>query len=521
MPYAQQHYPFENKEYFEQNFPANFIAEGLDQTRGWFYTLVVLGAALFDKPPAKNVIVNGLILAEDGQKMSKRKKNYPDPTLILNKYGADALRLFLLSSPVVRGEDLKFSEAAVKDTLRKVMLPIWNSYSFFITYANVDNWEPKNGDIPTNLSNPLDRWILSSLTQMIEEVTEEMDHYRLQKAAIRFEQFVDDLTNWYIRRSRRRFWKSQNDNDKNEAYQTLYYVLLTFTKTAAPFIPFITESIYQNLRTNDMPKSVHLTDFPVASQAIRDVRLETQMDYTMRAVSLGRFLRTQHSLKVRQPLAKAIIVITDTNVIDMLKETSPIIAEELNVKEVVFQTNEADLVTRSAKANFKALGPKLGKEMKDAATQIATFDDCTIASILKGEAKKITLSSGNSIDITEEFLIIQRTEKEGLTVATEEGITIALDTELTNELEQEGFARELVSKLQNARKEMDLQVTDRIELSCVLPQEFEDAVVTFNDYICNETLCTSLVVNGEDKGYTYKEVTQINGVDCTLNLKKH
>ena len=277
MPYAQQHYPFENKRHFEENFPADFIAEGLDQTRGWFYTLVVLATALFDRPPFKNVVVNGLVLAENGQKMSKRLRNYPDPMVVVNTYGADAVRLFMLGSQVVRAEDLKFSEAGVKEVLRGIMIPMWNALAFFTTYANVDHYNPGRGEVkpPAHASNVLDRWILSSASQMVEEIRGELDAYNLQKAANRFSRFIDDLTNWYIRRSRRRFWKSSDDADKQEAYATLHYVLLTFAKTAAPFIPFTTEAIYRALRTEEMPESVHLCDYPEPADC-RDEYLERQ-----------------------------------------------------------------------------------------------------------------------------------------------------------------------------------------------------------------------------------------------------
>ncbi len=517
MPYAQQHYPFENKERFEGNFPANFIAEGLDQTRGWFYTLTVLAAALFDKPAFENVVVNGLILAEDGQKMSKRKKNYPDPMYIIDHYGADALRLFMLGSQVVRAEDLKFTETGVKDVLRSVMLPIWNSYSFFVTYANVDNWQPEPGPAcgPENPKNPLDRWILSSLSQMVEEIGQEMDGYNLQKAANRFEKFVEDLTNWYIRRSRRRFWKSQNDDDKSEAYQTLHYALITFAQTAAPFIPFTTEAIYQNLRTAEMPESVHLCDFPTPELERRDVYLEKQMESTMTAVTLGRFLRTQHSLKVRQPLGKAIIVVYDDEVRQMLSETSDIISEELNVKEIVFRSNEEELVTRTVKANFKALGPRLGKEMKDAAAKISQLTESEISQVLEGGSVNIVLSSGTELDLTAEDLVVQRQEKAGMTVATESGVTLALDTALSQELIDEGFAREFISKIQNIRKDSGFEVSDRIEIFCKVPADRQQAIKTFSDYICKETLAVSLEFSDQDG-----EIININDSDCSITIGK-
>lgn len=517
MPYAQKHYPFENKEHFEATFPANFIAEGLDQTRGWFYTLVVLGAALFDKPAFKNVIVNGLVLAEDGQKMSKRKKNYPDPTYIIETYGADALRLFLLGSQVVRAEDLKFSEDGIKDVMRSVILPIWNSYSFFVTYARVDKWEPAKGEAnpPARPVHPLDRWILSSLFEMVDEIRESMDNYNLQKAANRFEKFVEDLTNWYIRRSRRRFWKSQNDNDKEEAYQTLHYVLLTFAKAAAPFIPFITEEIYRNLRTAEMPESVHLCSFPKGDKTRRDEYLEKQMDCTMTAVSLGRFLRTQHSMKVRQPLSKAIIV-ANPEVSKMLRETCDIISEELNVKEILFQADEEKLVTYKVKANFKTLGPKLGKTMKDVANSIAAFDSKQVKAIIDGGTVSVALTAGEAFEVSADDVIIQREEKEGMTVATEAGITVALDTVLDEALKGEGFAREFVSRIQNMRKEMGLEVSDRIEINYSVPQDYLGAMKVHGDYISNETLTVILKENKPENAIK----TDVNGFECFISVKK-
>ena len=516
MPYAQQHYPFENKEHFEANFPANFIAEGLDQTRGWFYTLVVLGAALFNKPPFEHVIVNGLILASDGRKMSKRLKNYPDPMDVVNKYGADALRLFMLGSQVVRAEDLKFSEEGIKEVLRNVMIPMWNAYSFFVTYANVDGYEPKDGVVarPQNLANALDRWIISSCTQMVEELREELDNYNLQKAANRFERFVDDLTNWYIRRSRRRFWKSTDDGDKQEAYATLHYVLIEFCKAAAPFIPFTTEAIYSNLRTANMPESVHCCDYPVADAACRDEALERQMELTMTAVKLGRFLRTQHNLKVRQPLSRAVLLAPDAAGAELLKGTLDIIGEELNVKSIEFGADEDALVTRSAKANFKVMGKKLGKNMKEAAAMVEKLDSATIGQIINGNAYTLTLADGTEFALSAEDLIVQRSEKAGLVVASESGVTIALETALTPELEAEGLAREIVSKVQNLRKENGLEVTDRIKLAIAGDADVVAAANTHAEYIKNEVLALELAV-AEGCG----EV-DLNGHQAALSLSK-
>lgn len=519
MPYAQKHYPFENKKYFEKNFPADFIAEGLDQTRGWFYTLVVLGSALFDKPAFNNVVVNGLVLAEDGQKMSKRKKNYTDPNYILSNYGADALRLFILGSPVVRGEDLRFSENTIREIIRSVMLPIWNAYSFFVTYACVDHWSPSNDNPcpPDHPQHPLDRWILSSLSEMVEEIRDHMDNYYIQKAANRFEKFIEDLTNWYIRRSRRRFWKSQNDIDKEEAYKTLHYVLLTFCQTAAPFIPFITEAIYRNLRTERMPESVHLCDFPEPDKKRRDECLEKQMENTMAAVSLGRHLRTEHSLRVRQPLKKVIIVTEDPSIQELLTKTSDIIAEELNVKQVLFQSDEAELVTRTAKANFKVLGPRLGKDMKEAASLISKFDQDTISSLIRGSGIKLKLSSGEEIAVSAEDVIIQREEKQGLTVASDGNITVAIDTVIDKNLKEEGFAREFVSRIQNLRKELELEVSDRIRIYYSPSDAIASSIKNFSNYICNETLAVKLE---ENKVAENASQADINGEICRLRIEK-
>ncbi len=515
MPYAQEHYPFENKERFEKNFPADFIAEGLDQTRGWFYTLMVLGTCLFDKSPYRNVVVNGLILAEDGQKMSKRKKNYPDPNEVIDRCGADALRLFMLGSQVVRAEDLKFSEAGVKEILRGVMIPMWNALSFFTTYANVDGYDPGCGEVkaPAAPANVLDRWILSSASQMVGEIRFEMDNYNLQKAATRFSKFIDDLTNWYIRRSRRRFWKSDSDADKREAYQTLHYVLLLFAKTAAPFIPFTTEAIYQALRTPGMPESVHLCDYPEPDDC-RDEYLEKQMALTMLAVSQGRFLRTANNLKVRQPLARAILALGSAEEKEMVAKTSQIIADELNVKSVDFCDDEEQLVKRSCKANFKALGARLGKEMKSAAARIAQLSGAEISAILSGKPLVITLSDNSTAEISASDLIINREERPGLVASSENGVTIALETTLTPALEAEGMAREMVSKLQNLRKEMKFDVTDRINVVYNAPENAAAAFAEYSNYISGEVLAASFAPGA---GAT---AVDINGTTVSVTISK-
>jgi isoleucyl-tRNA synthetase len=494
MPYAQHHYPFANREKLEEVFPADFIAEGLDQTRGWFYTLMLISTMLFDKPAFKNVVVNGLVLAEDGRKMSKRLQNYPDPRTVIDSYGADALRLCLLASPVVRGEDLRFSETAVREVMRTVLIPLWNAHCFFVTYARVDAWVPPAGQAapPATPTNVLDSWVLSRLSATVADLRDALDSYDLQRGALRFTGFLDDLTNWYIRRSRRRFWKSANDGDKNDAYATLHYTLVTLCQLAAPFTPFITETIYRNLRTEAMPASVHLCDYPEPQAGFLDQALNERMRRTMSAVSLGRFLRTQASLKIRQPLAAAVLVSAQAAVRADLEQMASVIAEELNVKAVQVQADEESLVSLSAKPNLKRLGPILGARMKLAMPAIAALSSADIGRLRAGAAVELTLSDGSSLSLCEDDVLVQRTEKEGLSVANEGDITVALDTRLNATLIQEGTAREVVSKLQNLRKEQRFEVTDRIHVRYDAPAALAQAIEAESAYICAETLALSL-----------------------------
>jgi len=488
MPYAQVHYPFENKEWFEANFPANFIAEGLDQTRGWFYTLTILAAALFDGPAFQNVIVNGLILAEDGKKMSKSLRNFTDPLEIINEYSADAMRLYLMNSPAVKAESLRFSDDGVRDVLKGIIIPLWNAYSFFVTYANIDGCTITSA--PVSPDNPLDKWMLSETEKLVANATEQLDAYDLQRTIDPIVAFIDSLNNWYIRRSRRRFWKSENDGDKDQAYQTLWHALITLTKVAAPFIPFVTEEIYGNLKTADMAESVHLADWPVADESRRDSELERKMELTQQAVSMGRALRTQHKLKTRQPLKALHLVTRDKAEKTILYEMSEIIAEELNVKEVIFRENEEDLVEYSAKANFKVLGRELGKDMKVAAARIEQLSVSEITSLMEGAVLSIEFDGQDktSLDLNADSIVVQRTEKEGLKVLNEGSLTVALDPEITEELLKEGIVRDIVRAVQNLRKDTDLDVTDRINLTLFGSDAVKDALEDFEDYLMQETL---------------------------------
>ena len=488
MPYAQVHYPFENKEWFEKNFPAKFICEGLDQTRGWFYTLTILAASLFDSPAFENVVVNGLVLAADGKKMSKSLRNFTDPMEVINNFGADALRLFLMNSAVVRAEGLKYSDDGVKDVLKSIIIPLWNSYSFFVTYANIDQAKPS--EAPVNPENPLDRWILSESSHLVEAVTEQLDAYDIQKAIEPIINFIDLLNNWYIRRSRRRFWKSENDGDKMQAYGTLWSALMTLVKVASPFIPFVTEEIYRNLKTDDMPESIHLCDYPVADEDVRDRILERKMELTQQAVSMGRALRSMHNLKTRQPLKALHLVTRDVEEKKILKEMAEIIEEELNVKDVIFRDNEEDLVEYSVKANFRVLGKQLGKDMKAAAAKIAELSSGEIISLMDGNTLTVDFegTQHSSVEITQESVVINRSEKENLKVLNEGALTVALDPEITDELYKEGVVRDVVRSIQNLRKESGLEVTDRIRIYLAGSEKVKEAVEAFEDHMLQETL---------------------------------
>jgi isoleucyl-tRNA synthetase len=516
MPYAQVHYPFENKEWFEAHFPADFIAEGLDQTRGWFYTLTILAAALFDTPAFQHVIVNGLVLAADGKKMSKSLRNYTDPMEVINQFGADALRLFLMNSAVVKAEGLKYTDEGVREVLKSIIIPLWNSYSFFVTYANIDKVRPDAP--PVNPSNPLDKWILSEVARLVEDVSDQLDAYDVQRAIEPIVRFIDLLNNWYIRRSRRRFWKSENDGDKNDAYRTLYTALMTLIRVAAPTIPYITEEIYRNLKPEGMPESVHLTGFPERGRLPRDRALEKKMDLTQQAVSMGRALRNLHNLKIRQPLKSLYIVTLSKEDKAVLVEMEEIIREELNVKEILFRDNEEDLVEYTCKANFKILGKVLGKDMKTAAARIEELSTREIQSLLAGAVLSVEFAGEEhtSVDIDAGSVVIQRNERENLKVLNEGSLTLAIDPSISEDLYQEGMIRDIVRQVQNLRKESGLQVTDRIALSLHGSERVREAVEGFEEYLMQETLTVKWQWDKTDGAI----IIDCGDESCSIALKK-
>ncbi len=519
MPYAQGHYPFENKDKFERHFPADFIAEGLDQTRGWFYTLTVLAAALFDQPAFKACVVNGLVLAADGKKMSKSLRNYTDPNEVMNKFGADALRIFLMNSAVTRADDLCFTDEGVREVLKGIIIPLWNAYGFFVTYANIDGWPEKfaacsgasaaeTADADRKIAeagglgaagtapggsgaNQLDRWILSVCEAMLEKVTAALDAYDMQGAITPIIDFIDLLNNWYIRRSRRRFWRSEGDADKAAAYATLYRVLRRLALALAPIAPFITEEIWRNLRREGDPESVHLADWPVAESALRDPELERKMAWARRAVSMGRALRVQHDVKIRQPLRAVHLVTKDPAERAVLGEMVDLLREELNVKDVIFREDEEELVEYACKANFRVLGKELGKDMKATAEAIERLPGRDIARILAGERVVIAVAD-RKVELTPEKVEVRRSEKAGLKVQNEGSLTVALDTAIDRSLLEEGWIRDLVRGVQTLRKESGLEVTDRIRLVVAGDDELKAALAAHRDFVARETLAAEL-----------------------------
>lgn len=513
MPYAQMHYPFENKELFNKTYPADFIGEGLDQTRGWFYTLTILSTILFDKPAFKNVIVNGIILAEDGSKMSKRLKNYPDPMSVVYKYGADAIRLYMLNSPAVKAEDLCFSEAGVELILRQVLIPLWNAYTFFVTYARIYQWMPD-----TSKSTPkavLDRWMISLTQKLIKDVEEGMDDYDLSRAVEPFVEFVDQLTNWYIRRSRRRFWSDADTPDRREAFQTLYYVLVELSKIAAPFVPFISEAIFHNLRTEKMPESIHLCQFPEYHAQARDEELEEEMSVVQKVVSLGHALRKEHKLKVRQPLPKVYIASSNPNFFEFLKREQHLVAEELNVKSLEFTEEEDKFVILKAKPNFRSLGKKVGKQMKAVQEAIEKLTQEQLSSLMKSNTLKLSVGEEEFV-FTSDDIQVNREVRQGMIAANEGEITIVLDTSLNEELLIEGLAREFVNKVNTMRREQGFEISDRIYVKLETTQRMQKAIEEYNEYIANEVLVLSIDFEKIEKG----EEWDLNGEYAKIQIRR-
>ena len=519
MPFAQYHYPFENKELFEKkSFPADFICEGIDQTRGWFYTLHAIATMLFDNVAYRNIMVNELILDKQGQKMSKSRGNTVDPFQLFKKYGADATRWYLITnSPPWR--PTLFDEEALGETQRKFFGTLLNTYSFFALYANIDKFTFTEELISYEKRPEIDRWIISKLNSLVEEYTRLMDRYDVTKAARAISAFtIDHLSNWYVRRSRRRFWKSEMNANKLSAYQTLYEVLVTITKLLSPFAPFLAEEVYSNLNSvteKELRESVHLALIPEVTY--KDVELEERMEIAQKIVYLTRAMRAKANLKVRQPLKK-IMVVVDKSKRDALSYMREVILDEVNIKELIVLDDDSEIVNKSAKANFKSIGPKFGKKVKTVAESIKLFTKEQIAKIESGNKVELNVD-GEELSISPEDVEVVSSEIKGWVVESEEGVTVAIDTELSDELISEGLAREFVNRIQNMRKDAGFDVTDRIKIVFSGSKKLIDAINSFSSYVSNETLAEKLVA-GENSNGGIQQDWKIGEFDCSIGIEK-
>ena len=512
MPYGQQHYPFENSKDFMEGFPADFIAEGLDQTRGWFYTLTVLSVALFDSVAFKNCITTGMILAEDGRKMSKSLKNYPDPEELLNNYGGDSLRAYLINSPVVRGEPLKFSEEGVKLVTRNVILPLWNSFSFFSNYANADNISKEDLDqaAPVEERTLMDQWIISSLQSLIKTVNEKMENYYLYEVIPPLIDFIDELTNWYVRTNRKRFWKEKdsNDIDKLNAFKTLHEVLLEFSKTMAPVLPFICEEIYQGL-TNEENKSIHLENYPEADSKIINEELEEQIQIAKDIIRTARNIRLNLNLPNKQPLKTLSVITNNELLIKNIEVVKGIILDELNIKTIEYVKSVDKWYKFECKPNFAVLGPKLGSEIASFTKYLQSLNQSKIKEIIN--EGKLKYENFDILLSEIELRLVKENTADSHEIVDE--FSINLDTDISDELYFERISREIVSIVQNQRKEMKFDITDRIQLEIVTDDTRAiKSAELFKDYISKETLATEFKVSnlqGSDDLLDFKLNTNI------------
>ena len=519
MPFAQFHYPFENKEWFEQKaFPADFICEGIDQTRGWFYTLHAIATMLFDNVAYKNLIVNELILDKNGMKMSKSRGNSVDPFELFEKYGADATRWYLITtSPPWR--PTLFDEDGLIEVQRKFFGTLLNTYAFFALYANIDKFENRQPKVPLQKREEIDRWILSKLNSMVESHIKLMDQYELTKAARAISEFtIDHLSNWYVRRCRRRFWKSEMNENKLAAYQTLYECLATICKLIAPFAPFTAEELFRNLNSvtnNESVESVHLAALP--AKGATDKELEEKMDIAQHVVYLTRAIRAKSNLKVRQPL-KRLMVVVDKNMRESLLKMKEVILEEVNIKELEIVDDDSEIVNKSTKPNFKTIGPKFGKKVKSVSEIIRNFSASEISHIESGQSVTKEID-GDNVDIAPDDVEIISEQASGLIVESENGVTVAVDTELTDELISEGLAREFVNRIQNMRKDADFQVTDKINIEFNADANFISAVNSHKKYIAVETLAEKIENKSEADG-GFSQDWKIGSSDVKIKIEK-
>ena len=496
MPYAQRHFPFEAKEKFNEVFPADFIAEGVDQTRGWFFTLHAIATMIDESVAFKNIISNGLVLDKSGNKMSKRLGNAVEPFAAIEEHGSDPLRWYMLTNSQP-WDNLKFDINGVDEVKRKFFGTLYNTYNFFAMYANIDGFAYSEAEIPVAERSELDRWVISLLNSLVKEVAECYETYEPTRAGRAISEFVsENLSNWFVRLSRRRYWGGSYDKDKISAYQTLYTCLNTVAKLMAPMAPFYADLLYSDLNKisgKETDQSVHLADFPFADESLIDPELEEKMAIAQKASSMILSLRRKEKLKVRQPLAKIMVPVLSKDFQEKFDSVKTIILSEVNVKEVEYLTDAAGIISKKIKANFKTLGPKYGKLMKQISVEIAGFSQEDISKIERSGCCELNIS-GEIILLSLEDVEIQTEDVPGWLVASEGGLTIALDINLTEELKQEGIAREFINKIQNIRKESDFEVTDRIVLTIQKNEKFNLAVENFRDYISNQTLANELVM---------------------------
>lgn len=514
MPFAQHHYPFENKDVFEKQFPADFISEAVDQTRGWFYSLLAISTLIFDKAPYKNVIVLGHVQDENGQKMSKSKGNAVDPFDALKTYGADAIRWYFYtnSAPWLPN---RFYGKAVSEGQRKFMGTLWNTYAFYVLYANIDEFDPTKYELCYEKLSVMDKWLLSKLNSTVKQVDEHLANYRIPESAKTLETFVDELSNWYVRRGRERYWVQGLSEDKINAYLTLYTALVTVAKAASPLIPFMTEDIYRNLVCSvdkSAPESVHLCDYPQVNEEYIDTKLENDMETVLNIVVLGRAARNGANIKNRQPLNK-ITVVAD-NKLDGLY--TDIIRDELNVKEVVFADNADGLVSYTFKPQLKTLGPKYGKQLGEIRSLLEKLDGNAAKKELDSKGH-ITLGlSGGDIELTSEDLLINAQQLDDSFSLSDNGITLSLDTHLTEELIAEGYVRELISKIQTMRKDSDFNVTDHILVGITAEKKLSDIITQNSEAIAKDVLADSVKTDCE---YAIAKEWDINGDKAVISVE--
>ena len=515
MPFAQHHYPFENKDLFEQQFPANFISEAVDQTRGWFYSLLAESTLLFNKAPYKNVIVMGHVQDENGQKMSKSKGNAVDPFNALETYGADAIRWYFYTSSAP-WLPKRFSGKAVQEGQRKFMGTLWNTYAFFVLYANIDNFDASKYTLEYDKLPVMDKWLLSKLNSTVAEVDSNLDQYRIPEAAKALQDFVDEMSNWYVRRSRERFWAKGMEQDKINAYMTLYTALVTICKAAAPMIPFMTEDIYQNLvRSNDAsaPESIHLCDFPVVNKDHIDKKLEEDMEDVLDAVVMGRACRNEAAIKNRQPISRMYIK-ADFTLSEFYQE---IIEDELNVKEVVFTDDVRDFTSYTFKPQLRTVGPKYGKQLGGIQKHLAALDGNAAMDELNADGALKFDVDGVAVELTKDDLLIDMAQKEGYVSQEDNKMTVVLDTNLTPELVEEGFVYEIISKIQTMRKESGFEVTDHIRVSINGNDRLSEIARKNKDAISGKVLADELTSGAE---YAVSKEWNINGENAVIAVER-